>query len=197
MRRRRSTRGFTRGRKNWNSRVYSYKRRAYFPNFINQSTITNVTGATSFALSGVPAYTEFTALYDVYKLTRVRIEFIPRYSAPELGSAASRRQFFTAIDYDDANSAGLDISTILERSSVKRTTNTSKHVRTLIPKVAKPIYQDGISTAYGPGRSWIDCAQAAVPHYGLKWVLENASNASSLMSYDAYVTYYVSFKNVH
>lgn len=140
-------------------------------------------------------YTEFQALYDQYKILRVKMEFIPKVTAPELGSAAHASNFWTIIDYDDQASP-VSLDELMQRSGLKRTKCTSKQTRILRPMVAKPIYKDGLTNAYGPGRAWIDAGNPDVPHYGLKWVLEKADVAASMMSYDCQVTYWVAFKNV-
>lgn len=195
MRRRRSTRGFTRGRRSWTNKAYTYKRVAYTQAVVTTSTLGVVTGSCTFSLASLPNYTEFTNLYDQYKINRVRVEFVPRASMSELGTGVGTVNFFTFIDYDD-NTAPGSFAELLQRPSLKRTKVTSRHTRTLRPCVAKPIYRDGATFGYGTGRGWIDCVNPDVPHYGLKYYAEQIGSALATSAYDLQVTYYVSFKNV-
>lgn len=195
MRRRRSTRGFTRGRRSYGTRTYSYKRVMYTTAFVTTSTLAATSGAMDFSLSRLPNYTEFTALYDQYKINRVRVEFVPRAGLSELGNGAGTVNFFTYLDYDDST-APTNFSELLQRPTLKRSKVTSRHVRTLRPAVAKPIYKDGLTFGYGQGRGWIDCVNPDVPHYGIKYYAEQVGSAAALSAYDLMVTYYVSFKSV-
>lgn len=197
MRRRRSSRrSFSRRRLGF-QRTYNYKRIAYSTSYVQGSSVAPTTGALVFFLNGVPNASEFTALYDQYKIKRVKVQFIPKNLPGELGSAiaTSPQQFWTYPDFDDPTPPSV-LSTVLQRQAVVRTRSTSHHTRVLKPRIAKPIYQDGITNAYGPGTSWIDCSNPAVPHYGLKYYLDGAMNVSSITAYDLQITYYLSFRNV-
>lgn len=196
MRRRRYTRAsFSRRRRGF-QRAYTYKRKAYSNSYVQGTTIADTTGALTFFLAGVPNYTEFTALYDQYKITRVVCEFIPKNTPAELGNGTiAPSQFWTYPDFDD-NTAPPNLATVLQRQAVVRTKNTQFHKRILCPRISKPVYQDGISFAYSPGKAWIDCTNPSVPHYGLKYFMEKATNASSITAYDLQITYYLAFRNV-
>lgn len=198
MRRRRYTRAsFSRRRRVGFQRVYNYKRVAYSPSYVTQSTLADTSGALTFFLGGVPSFTEFTALYDQYMIRRVKVKFIPKNVPAELGQfvGAAPSQFWTYPDFDD-NTAPPSLAAVLQRQALVRTRNTSHQTRVLRPRVTKPIYQDGVTFAYGPGTSWIDCNNPQVPHYGLKYFMEKAANSSSLTAYDLEITYYLSFRNV-
>lgn len=175
------------------SKVHYFKRTAYYSGSISGSTVLDTFGATAFALNLCPNYTEFTTLFDMYKICAVKVSYMPRANSAEVGTNQGLVKFFTVVDYDDSNNP-TSINELLQYESLKTTNTTKDHNRYLKPKLAKALYQSAVSTAYGATRGWIDCENPGVPHYGLKYALQTLPTGNQ--SYDVKVTYYLAFKNV-
>lgn len=206
---------FLRQRTWYSKRVYDkhdYKRFAADSKFpiMRSNGITFCTYNFEFKLSDVPNYTEFTALYDQYRIRKVVCRFIPKQSSSMLmpydasGSVGNTiiPRMWAAVDYDDS-SALTSIDEIKQYSKAQAWPFTQKHSVVISPKVDKAIYNTAISTAYGPaGGVWIDCGNPDVPHYGLKLIGE--LDAATLPANEdgphfyqgVECLYYLEFKNV-
>lgn len=175
--------------------VYSFKR-------TQETTITaiatNVTyGSITFNLQSLPSYTDFTALYDQYRILGIRAMFVPRTTANAQG-ANERGTFHSVIDYDD-NQAPAAVYPLLEYQSHKRTPNTVIHKRYWKPTVLVPAFlasgTTGTSFGYSPkAGQWLDMAMPNIPHYGIKFAIEN--NDDQPMNYDCFYTFYCQFRCV-
>lgn len=165
-----------------------------------------ISAAYVFKLSDLPNNSEFTTLFDQYKLRMVSVHFRPLVNQlvtaqPNTGTtdATGYCPLHTVIDYDD-NSAPTSLSTVLQYQNLRTTNPNRPHKRIVRPKVLREVYQSSVTTAYQPSASgWIDCNYAGVPHYGLKVYMDPPPfvlNTSSSMTYQVYMTYYMSFKNV-
>lgn len=173
--------------------VHRFKRAVFYSGSISGSTILDTFGGVRFRLVDVPNVTEFTNLFDQYKIDGVKIHFLPRGNTAEVGTNQGIVKFFSAIDYDDITAPG-SINDILQYENVKTTRSTQDHSRYIKPKVAGLAYQTAVGNAYMPKRGWIDCANTTVEHYGIKWALQQLPAGSQ--TFDIKVDYYLSFKNV-
>lgn len=175
------------------SKVHYFKRTAFYSGMIAGSTLLDVGGALVFQLNSLPNYTEFTNLFDMYRINGVKVTFMPRGNSAEVGTNQGIVKLFSAIDYDD-NTTPASLSEILQYETLKTTNSTRDHKRYIKPKLARVLYQAGASNAYGAGTGWIDCSNPQVPHYGMKYVLQQLP--AGAQSYDCKITFYLAFKNV-
>lgn len=189
VRRRIGRKRFKRARRS--RKTYYFKRTVTVP-------VTAAAGSQTFAgygfqLNYVPNYTEFTSLFDMYRINKVVYKFVSRTTSSAL-SANECGELYSVVDYDDI-SAPLTVAEMLERDTVKRSKITNTHTRILTPAVAAVAYRTGITNAYMPKwKQWIDAAYVDVPHFGLKVCYDNRDNVDSI--FDVYITYYMSFRNV-
>lgn len=172
--------------------VHYFKRTAYYSGYINGSTLADVGGNLIGQLSQVPNFGEFTALFDMYKILGMRFRFSPRANSAEVGTNQGLIKFMTAIDYDSSTTTGT-MADLLQYESLKVTQSNREHVRYIKPRIAQSVYQSALTTGYSPGRGWIDCENNTVPHYGLRFLLQQLPAGNQ--SYDIQVTYYLAFKN--
>lgn len=160
----------------------------------------------SFKLDDLPNYTEFTNLFDAYRIKGVKLEFVPIYNSHEIneGPASSvddrvGMPIMTYVyDQDDATSPAAE-DTLLQYATNKRISLSSR--RTIYissPRTAGLVFKDGINpVGYQETKAnqWIDCANADVPHYGLKYFIPE-ENLSKILYIRVYATYFVQFKRV-
>lgn len=164
-----------------------------------------------FKFTDIIGYSEFTSLYDQFKITAVVVHLSlindPSASiapnndpANQNNSANYYPKLWYVRDYDGGS--GETLSSIKERQGVKyfvlRPNRSYKIV--IRPMVAVQTYRTSTTTGYGPKRMTLDLANGTdVPHYGLKTVFDtlglNPVDAQPFkLRYE--VKYYFTCKNV-
>lgn len=195
------------------TRVHTFKRSfRQFGNVYNYY----VASSKSFTLTELPNYTEFTQLFDQFKICMVKLVFnftkndAPINStgtAPPPGSnilTTSIPSFQWWIDRDD-----VDVPTISEAAQIERNHKTMMNHPVKIvmrPNVLTMAYEGAVATAYSPAYRWLDCNDAATPHYGIKYIMDGSGQYRSptavpgedciIGTYWVDITYYCAFKNV-
>lgn len=189
--------------------VHVFKRSVYIGNITASVSAlgvpTPVATAYSFALSQLPNVSDFTSLFDQYKLTGVKVTLTPALSegiASPLAGTASPLGFsrvHSVIDYDD-NTAPTSEDQLLEYGSHKSTAPFQTHSRYIKPKLLQEIYRSSLTTAYSPrANTYLDLTYTDVPHLGMKvWISAPNTNAGTAQSitYKVYQTMYFTCKNV-
>jgi len=171
--------------------VHTFKRSYYIPAYASVTTA-NVYGAYAFNLNDVPNASEFTTLFDQYRINSVRWRLIPRGSSAEAGTNNNVGKIFSVLDMDDGV-APTSIDQLCQYPSLKTTRTTSDHTRTLRPAFATTVYNTSTLSAYGQRRGWIDADYSQVPHYGIKWCIQGTSGAQI---FDLLIDYSLSFKGI-
>jgi hypothetical protein len=122
-------------------------------------------GSVYIDLGSLPNSTEFTSLFDSYRILGAEVNFIP---VNVTGPGSSLGTFASAIDYDDANIAPL--ADLEQYSSYMEVPSNVGVVRRFIPRTALAAYS-GVFTSFAraPAGQWIDAASATVQHYGCKF----------------------------
>lgn len=121
----------------------------------------------------LPNYTEFTALYDQYRIDYVECQFYFSNNTSSVNSPATTMPImYLAKDYDDSNIA--NYTDLQQYSTMKcwqlgnRTNSDGKFVIYVKPNVDVALYQ-GLTTGYSRGKSqFVDTSSPQVPHYGIK-----------------------------
>lgn len=176
------------------SQVYYFKRFCKYSD-INVPNISPALGALIFRLDLLPNYTEFTNLYDQYKILGVAVTFLPKQtqsvSIGNVNNADASARIFTAIDYNDVNPPAT-VDELREYQNAKYTSALRRHTR----YIRAPKVQDQGST-YIPGNPWIDTTSPGKYYFGLKYGIEpiNSSTTTS-MNVGLELTYYLAFKQV-
>ena len=176
-------------------RIRSKKSQYFFSRYTDALGYVNCDGtnpalyAFNFSLSDLPNYTEFTSLYDMYKLNAVKVTFIPYQtvsnSVATINNADNTARFFSAIDYNDGT-APITTDNLREYQTAKFTRLLKTHKRFIY----KPKILDTNGFAISP---WMSTSTPTANYYGLKVGVEPTGSA---MHYSIECKYYVSFKNV-
>lgn len=187
--------------------VHHFKRTALISTITqswNQTTGTgvNIAGAYTFSLSQLPNVSDFSNLYDQYKITGAKLSFTPgqtEYIGNVLSGqtgAQAFNKFHSVIDYDDAVVPSSE-NDLLQYGSLKSTQGGRTHTRFIKPKILQEVYRSAISTAYNPiSNRFLDMNYTDVPHYGIKvWSSAPVSPASCALTYNVYLTLYFTCKN--
>jgi len=134
----------------------------------------------AFILSSLPDYTNFTALFDQYRILRVDFS-LACFSTVSTSAAAGQgtgAMHYGITDHDDAtNPTASDVGVQGMReyaSFTERSLFDSRgefHRHSFVPRVAVAAYA-GAFTSYGNASMWIDSNSPAVQHYGRKGIIE-------------------------
>lgn len=148
-----------------------------------------------FDIGQLPNMSEFSNLFDVYKMNAIKFELVPCQTGSDVNPNTTSLflpNILSAIDYTDST-APTGINELMQYTSCRRTKITRRHSRYFKPKVNNDVNTIAIGNAR-PG--WYGFG-AAIPMYGVKWGLDQPFNvASGGFGVDRYVTFYFSCKNV-
>lgn len=158
---------------------------------------------TSIYVDSVPNVSEFTSLFDQWRIKSVvfRLDFPANYASS--GANASPIVYpmlYYVLDYDDYTNAS--INDMLQYPQVQMH-NFAKDGYTPMmikfsPKPLRDIAGSGISTGYGPMPTapWIRTSDFTIPHYGLKIAFDWFGYAvANYMNFIVTIQYELEFTN--
>lgn len=161
--------------------IYPFKRfSAYKVTLVGNDTVPGVLGGTQFSLSDLPNVSEFTSLFDQYRLTGVAYRWVvnkdPMFSTT--GTAATRLypRICWVHDYDDSNTPS-GLNDLYQYPRMKEFYFSEARPQTkwyfIRPAKANVGYEGTTNSWYSPDwKSYVDMASTGVPHYGLKYGTE-------------------------
>lgn len=146
-------------------------------------------------LNALPNFAEFTALYDSYRIEWVTVWAIPTQTDAQIaGANLYVPSLYSVVDKDDATLPA-NLFSILEHGNMKITTmDKMQKLCSFRSAVQGELFRSGATRGFNRLESqWIDCAQADIPHYGLKVWTEPAITGNNGIRLLADV--YISFKD--
>jgi len=169
-------------------KVYTFCRSEAISTINAPTTAPDLLGALYFSLSSLTGSTEFTTLFDQYRIIQVTVKFIPL-----AGAGSGSNPLVTAFDYDDA-SAPTGVVDLFQYDSVQLTQPGVVLERTMTPRVVQTVYQ-GVPSAYAtaPNSLWIDASYPSVQYYGLKYGV--AANSGSSANWNVLAEYILQCRN--
>lgn len=176
-----------------NTGVHHFKRVAQL-SAINASAAGNVLGAYSFQFDDIPNKTEFTNLFDQYRINGISIRLVPNFTGSDLnpaGSVVAVPNIWSIIDYDDSVSPA-NLNEMLQYPNCKMTRGQSIHKRYFRPSCLLDVA--GITTGV-KFKQWINMANTNIPHYGFKYHIDQL-NTGPVGTWRVFVTYFFSCKGV-
>lgn len=156
-----------------------------------------VQGAVVNRLSQVQVPSDFTNLFDRFKLTGVKATFLYQVSDATAGGSAVLPTIMYATDYDD------DLvplySDMRQKQNVKQRILTANRPFSIFyrPKLNGIIsVNDTFNFGLAGAKGWVDAQQTAADHFGLKFSINNMySTASTNTQLEIKFTYYFSMKD--
>jgi len=143
-----------------------------------------------FRLDAVTGYTDFTALYDMFKIRAVKVSFIPMANITTANESGFASLIYSTYDFN-AGSGTPTRDEIREYQYCKWSPYGKIHKRYFFPRVNETTG----STKVGP-QNWQITEVPSVAYHGL---LVNVANVPSIATdepiYKIEVKYYLSFKN--
>lgn len=139
-------------------------------------TATDPSVLLTFAFGDMPGYTDFTSLYDMYRLTRVDVKFTAIFN-----SALTSKLFVTS-DYDGG--AVLSLSQMAEHRHVERMLSLDhpEFVFSVRPRLATSLLAGTGVVSSGVTTNWVDLATPTVVHYGVQYVVLNYNTGAGGMN---------------
>jgi hypothetical protein len=167
---------------------------------VDYGQVSSATGADKFVgqvfkLNDLPNYTQFTALFDEFRIRAIKVYLIPSFNVNTTASAQlTIPQLISAIDYDDAGTPS-NTATIYSFDTARvHGVFDRMYTRTFKPAISIAAYSGGF-TAYAQRQDqWIDCNSPGTSHYALKYGIVNANNGSSTMDVYCEATFYLQFR---
>lgn len=146
------------------------------------------------SLGNIPSPTDFTNLFDMYKITGLSITIIPN---TDMNNSVTNQRFnlFSVIDYNDLNT--VTVVQAEQYENCKRTISTKTHSRYFVPRIA--ITQTDVSaTSFVASYEspWISTSNTNIAHGFLKVISDINPNAGTAY-FTVNVTMYMKFKNVN
>jgi hypothetical protein len=181
------------------NKIHRFKRLLSLGSF-RQEILVETRYGWSFALSDLVNSSEFTSLYDSYRIEAVSVSFFPRQTqmtAAQSTTAIIFPRLYTTIDYNDADQTS--ISDLRQMGSTIESPPGTGIVRTFVPHVLNTVYGNSFGTSYGNQAGlWIDTNSPDVRHYGLKAAVEagGPSQSANLQEYVVEATVYLAARNV-
>jgi len=165
---------------------------------VNMVSSTSVQAfAFTFHLQDLPSYTEISALFDQYRIRKVKLMFYPQQTDNVTTAAGQTTAIIhTVIDRNDSGSPTNE-TTILQYDGLKTHKFDRQFSVTCSPRVNVPVYAGSVFTGYGEGKGgqWINSADADVPYYCIKALIP-ACTSTSLSGWRLYTKFYFEARNV-
>lgn len=180
------------------SKTYMFKRHVDLGT-VALSNAAAVSGGISFQLDEVPNYTEFTALFDVYRIAAVKITCYVNASDIQVQSASpfSVVRWISVIDYNSSGSFGsFNDAREFQSSKMSQYPFPYPKSRYLKPKMISSVENDATSiVAAGNKKGWLNTTVANIPHYGYRYIFEQlAAPYTGSIKFEG--TYYLMFRQV-
>lgn len=175
----------------------------YANNVINSRT--NYYGYWKFALADLPNYTDFTNLFEAFRLKGVTLKFVPTRGltqdiTPQVTSANVEYSYalspLALAAEKSAITSNPSFVSVLEDSDSRVVLSDRTHTM----YIANPVmYQPGDGlTVTALATPWIDCAAGSAAHmFGAKFAFADISAAgTNMVAYQVFATYHLECRGV-
>lgn len=151
-------------------------------------------------LSQLPSYTEFTNLFEQYRINAVKFDFIPKstsFEANTSAAVATMPRLYTIIDKDGNAQTSSEVA-MQQYGNSRLIRDPSKPFSIYIKRPCVQFGTANTITIVGgaPKPSpWLDCDNFSVQHWGcaIGGIMPTGTGS---VSFSVVATYYMQFKNV-
>lgn len=152
-----------------------------------------------FTFGAMDSVSEFTTLFDQYRMNKIVVKFIPNFTGSDLNpgtTALSLPNVHSVIDYDSAADPAT-LADLLQYNTYRLHKRASCFTRKWTPGMLLDGDSAGTATASVlKFKQWVDMAYTSVRFYGLRTWIEAAGATVTSAKYQIYVTYYFSCKGL-
>jgi hypothetical protein len=152
----------------------------------------------SFTLNDVPNTSEFTSMFDQWRIYEVEVHLIPRNNVTTTGTTPSDTATYVVswLDFDNIAFISAGITDGLQSRTLELHSSHNPIVRRFSPKIN--LRSTDISGTEASGVSlyegWCDSGAAGIAHYGFKIAIGGTTSASDVV-FDIFVKYHLQFRN--
>jgi hypothetical protein len=152
----------------------------------------------SFTLNDVPNTTEFTSMFDQWRISGVEVHLIPRNNVTTTGSTPSDTATYvmTWLDFDNVAFIGAGITDGLQSHTMQIHDCHSRITRKFVPRIN--LRSTDISGTEASGVSlyegWCDSGAAGIAHFGFKVAIGGTTSASDVV-FDIFTAFHLQFRN--
>jgi len=158
------------------NKIYTFEATVIKTN-ITSSTTVDVGVALTFALNDLFNVSEFTALFDQYRIAQVNVKFMIE-STPAYNNVGA---IYSVLDYDDSST--LNLNQIVQYDTLMVCPMSGYFERTLNPRIATAAYSGAFTSfANMSSRTWIDVASPSVQYFGVKLTIPTTATASVIIT---------------
>jgi len=154
-----------------------------------------------FSLSAIQNYTDYTAIWDQYRINMIKMEFIPVLTevvnrpfddTTTPGTTGQIPNYCVSIDRDDGAAETYDELRARQYSFIRKATKPL--VLKFKPNRLMATYNTAVTTGYTVDntKKFLDCAYPQIPHWGIKFAMEAAS-PSDTYRIQTRITYFMSY----
>jgi len=150
--------------------------------------------AFQFVLQDIPDSSQFTSIFDQYRLTRVDVRVIPmtQHALPAGSSAIS--MCWVATDFDDS-AAPSSVAQVQNYSNALAISPGSGTMFSFKPMIETAVQQSGGAiVAGGVAEPWLNCSQPNIPHFGVKVAITQSTSTNVNYWYIIF-RYHVAFRS--
>lgn len=151
-----------------------------------------------FQLDQAIDYTDFTALFDRYKIVGVKLKVMYQCNSAMSAYPGALPIMTYAFDCDDNTSPANKNAVATKLYAKTRVLNANRPFTIFFkPRITKQVYHGGITSGYTSEKStWIDCSNPDVAHYGMKiWINNWLTDTDVANKLTITPTYYISLKD--
>jgi hypothetical protein len=169
---------------------------------LNLNSSTPLLFSCAFELVDLAQVATFAALFDQYRIEKVRVHFKARSNAISVFNIASPNSGvpsgFIVVDRDDS-AAPASMAALQEYDTAVEFEGSESVEVTLVPSITRALFASGAFSGYetaDSGSVWIDMANTGVPTYGIKGGISSlTATTTSAWIWDVTAEYIVSFRN--
>lgn len=156
-----------------------------------------------FALTDIIGSSEFTTLFNEYRLDKIVLRISTTTWGAINGTASQMPSAYVFVDHNDAVApASSQVAQQRDNCQLIDFTVHKAHYVTFTPKCAQQIYTSGLAVSYGYQANnkslWLDTTSPSdnTPHYGVKMFFRNFDTVNfSGTGLRIQPTYYMTFRN--
>lgn len=155
----------------------------------------------SFQLSDLNNYTEFTALFDQYKIDRIDLTFHFSQNVASVPIPAANIAclpiMYHVVDFNDATALSIPEQYMQYQNCIVANCDKFPAV-TFKPLCAQALY-NGTFSGYGSTSCWVDTDSPSVQWYGSKFCIDplNTNSGSNILGYlSITITYHITCRMV-
>ena len=160
-----------------------------------------VGGAMTFALQCCSDYGDFTNLFDRYKITGVKLQFLYQCNIANNDSTTGTNALpLLSYSFDcDDNNVPTSLEEVQKKQYCHQKILNGNYMFSvyLKPRILKEVYASSITSGYNSAKAtWLDSANVGVPHYGLKlWINNWGYGNQKFQQLTITPTYYLALKD--